>query len=39
MKKVLLSALMLGAALSLSAESKYDHYYVDLPIAIEHVHL
>ena len=37
MKKVLLSALMLGAALSLSAESKYDHYYVDLPIAIEHV--
>jgi len=37
MKKVLFSALMLGAALSLSAESKYDHYYVDLPIEIEHV--
>ena len=37
MKKVLLSALMLGAALSLSAQSKYDHYYTDLPIEIEHV--
>ena len=37
MKRVLLSALMMGAALSLSAQSKYDHYYVDLPIEIEHV--
>ena len=37
MKKILLSALMLGAALSLSAQSKYDKYYVDLPIEIEHV--
>ena len=37
MKKILLSALMMGAALSLSAQSKYDHYYVGLPIEIEHV--
>ena len=37
MKKILLSALFLGAALSISAQSKYDKYYVDLPIEIEHV--
>ena len=37
MKKILLSALLMGAALSLSAQSKYDKYYVDLPIEIEHV--
>jgi polygalacturonase len=37
MKKLFLTALMMGAALSLSAQSKYDHYYVDLPIEIEHV--
>ena len=37
MKKLFLSALMMGAALSLSAQSKYDHYYTDLPIEIEHV--
>ena len=37
MKKLFFSALMLGAALSLSAQSKYDKYYVDLPIEIEHV--
>ena len=37
MKKIFFSALLLGAALSLSAQSKYDHYYTDLPIEIEHV--
>lgn len=37
MKKLFFSALMLGAALSLSAQSKYDHYYVDLPVNIERV--
>ena len=37
MKKVLLSALLLGAALTVSAQSKYDHYYTNLPIEIEHV--
>lgn len=37
MKKLFFSALMLGAALTISAQSKYDHYYVDLPIEIEHV--
>ena len=37
MNKVLLSALLLGAVLSLSAQSKYDHYYVNLPIEIERV--
>lgn len=37
MKKFFFSALMLGVTLSLSAQSKYDHYYVDLPIEIEHV--
>lgn len=37
MKKLFLTALMMGAALSLSAQSKYDKYYVDLPIEIEHV--
>ena len=37
MKKILLSALLLGATLSLSAQSKYDHYYTNLPIEIEHV--
>ena len=37
MKKLLVSVLMMGAALSLSAQSKYDHYYVDLPVEIEHV--
>ena len=37
MKKLFLSALMMGAALVLSAQNKYDHYYVDLPIEIEHV--
>ena len=37
MKKVLLSALFLGAALMVSAQSKYDHYYTNLPIEIEHV--
>ena len=36
-KKLFLSALMLGAALSVSAQSKYDHYYEGLPIQIEHV--
>ena len=37
MKKLFLSALMVGAALMVSAQSKYDKYYVDLPIEIEHV--
>ena len=37
MKKLFFSALLLGAALSLSAQSKYDKYYTDLPIKIEHV--
>ena len=37
MKKLFFSALLLGAALSLSAQSKYDHYYEGLPIQIEHV--
>lgn len=37
MKKIFFSALLMGAALSLSAQSKYDKYYVDLPIEIEHV--
>lgn len=37
MKKILFSALLLGVALVMSAQSKYDHYYVDLPIDIEHV--
>ena len=37
MKKLFFSALMLGAALSLSAQSKYDKYYTNLPIEIEHV--
>ena len=37
MKKLFFSALFLGAALSMSAQSKYDKYYVDLPIEIEHV--
>ena len=37
MKKIFFSALLLGAALSLSAQSKYDHYYTDLPIEIERV--
>jgi polygalacturonase len=37
MKKLLLSALMTGVALVMSAQSKYDHYYVDLPVEIEHV--
>lgn len=37
MKKLFLSALMLGAALSIGAQSKYDHYYEGLPIEIEHV--
>lgn len=37
MKKILLSALLLGATLSLSSQSKYDHYYTNLPIEIEHV--
>lgn len=37
MKKILFSVLFMGAALSLSAQSKYDKYYVDLPIEIEHV--
>ena len=37
MKNLFFSALMLGAALTISAQSKYDHYYVDLPIEIEHV--
>ncbi len=37
MKKIFLFALALGATLSLSAQSKYDKYYTDLPIEIEHV--
>ncbi len=37
MKKIFFSALLLGAALSLSAQSKYDHYYTNLPIEIERV--
>ena len=37
MKRVLLSALLLGAALMVSAQSKYDHYYTNLPIEIERV--
>jgi polygalacturonase len=37
MKKIFFSALMMGAALMVSAQSKYDKYYVDLPIEIEHV--
>ena len=37
MKKFFFSALMMGAALTMSAQSKYDKYYVDLPIEIEHV--
>ena len=37
MKRVLLSALLLGAALMVSAQSKYDHYYTNLPIEIESV--
>ena len=37
MKKFFFSALMMGAALMVSAQSKYDKYYVDLPIEIEHV--
>ena len=37
MKKLFLSALLLGAALMVSAQSKYDHYYQGLPIEIEHV--
>ena len=37
MKKIFFSALMMVAALNLSAQSKYDKYYVDLPIEIEHV--
>ena len=37
MKKLFLSALMLGVALSIGAQSKYDHYYEGLPIEIEHV--
>ena len=37
MRKLFLSALMLGAALMVSAQSKYDHYYEGLPIEIEHV--
>ena len=37
MKKIFFSALMMGAALGMSAQSKYDKYYVDLPIEIEHV--
>jgi hypothetical protein len=37
MKKLFLSALLMGAMLSLNAQSKYDHYYTDLPIEIERV--
>ena len=37
MKKIFFSALLLGAALSLNAQSKYDKYYTNLPIEIEHV--
>lgn len=37
MKKLLIYTLMMGAALTMSAQSKYDKYYVDLPIEIEHV--
>ena len=37
MKKIFFSALMLGAALFASAQSKYDHYYTNLPIEIERV--
>ncbi len=37
MKKLFLSALVTGVALVMSAQSKYDHYYVDLPVEIEHV--
>ena len=37
MKKIFFSALMMGAALIASAQSKYDHYYEGLPIEIEHV--
>ncbi|MBO6306747.1 MAG: glycoside hydrolase family 28 protein [Paludibacteraceae bacterium] len=37
MKKIFLSTLMLGAALFASAQSKYDHYYTNLPIEIERV--
>ena len=37
MKKLFLSALMMGAALMVSAQSKYDKYYTNLPIEIEHV--
>ena len=37
MKKLFFLALAMGVALSLSAENKYDKYYVDLPIEIEHV--
>ena len=37
MKKLFLSALLLGAALMVSAQSKYDHYYTNLPIEIERV--
>ena len=37
MKNLFLSVLLSGAVLSLSAQTKYDHYYQDLPIEIEHV--
>jgi polygalacturonase len=37
MKKNLFLALVMGAALTVSAQSKYDKYYVDLPIEIERV--
>ena len=37
MKKIFFSALLLGAALFASAQSKYDHYYTNLPIEIERV--
>ena len=37
MKKIFLSALMLGAALTLSAQTKYSHYYENLPVEVEQV--
>jgi len=37
MKKIAFCVLALGTAMGLSAQNKYDHYYVDLPVEIEHV--